>query len=74
MENTGFKGILTTLWQRVVLSYKSTLIGLLVMVAGYFVEVYAQSPNKIISTVAAVIGAILVFYKEQTKPAPAPVP
>jgi hypothetical protein len=71
MENTGFKGIMLTLWQRIILSYKSSLIGLVVMVVGYFVEVYAPSPNKIISTVATIVGGLLMFYKEQNKvPAP----
>lgn len=72
-ENTGFKGILVTLFQRIILSYKSTLIGIAVMAVGYFVDLYANSPNKLVSTIAGVVGAVLLFYKEKV-PAPAPAP
>ena len=68
MENSGFKGILITLWQRIFLSYKTSLIGMVVMTAGYFVDVYSQSPNKVVSMIATIVGGLLIFYKENLKP------
>ncbi len=65
MENVGFKGLLKTLWQRVVLSYKSTLIGIGVAVALVVAENLLHSPNKILSTIGLVVGSVLALYKER---------
>jgi hypothetical protein len=74
MENTGFKGLGLTLWQRVVLSYKSTLLGLLVLAAGVVAENFVNSPNKILSTVGAIIGAVLIMLKDKVPTPPPPAP
>ena len=65
MENTGFKGLGVTLWQRVILSYKSTLVGIAVVAAGQVIDYYANSPNKIVSTVCAVAGGLLALLKSK---------
>jgi hypothetical protein len=73
MENTGLKGLGITLWQRVVLSYKSTLIGVAVVAVGVLAENLVNSPNKILSTVGAIIGAVLIMMKDKL-PAPPTTP
>lgn len=74
MENTGFQGLLTTIWQRVILSYKSTLIGIGVAVLGVVADNFVQSPNKVLSTIGAVIGAVLVLLKDKPAVVPPPAP
>lgn len=68
MENTGFKGLLTSLYQRIILSYKTTLIGLAVAAVGVIADYYVNSPNKIVAGIFAAIGGVLVFIKEQYPP------
>lgn len=69
MENVGFKGLAVTLYQRVIRSYRTTLLGIGVVAAGVIVENLLHSPNKIVVTVASVLGAILALVKEKI-PAP----
>ena len=69
MENTGFKGLLVTLWQRVILSYKTTLLGIAVAGVGLVVENFVHSPNKAVATIAGVAGLVLALIKEKL-PAP----
>ncbi len=69
MENTGLKGLFVTLYQRVILSYKTTLLGLGVVAAGVIVENLVHSPNKMIATIAGVAGAVLALVKDKL-PAP----
>lgn len=71
MENTGLKGLLKTLYQRVVLSYKTTLIGLGVVVLGTVADELAKSPSKILTIVASVVGGILILIKQKF-PTPPP--
>jgi hypothetical protein len=71
MENTGFRGLLVTLWQRVILSYKTTLLGLVILAAGYGIDALAHSPNKIASTIGAVLATVFALVKEKL-PAPPP--
>jgi hypothetical protein len=74
MENVGLKGLFVTLYQRVVRSYKTTLLGLGVLALGVIVENLVHSPNKIIATVAGVVAAVLALVKEKLPPPPlAPV-
>jgi energy-converting hydrogenase Eha subunit A len=70
MENVGFRGLIVTLWQRVVLSYKTTLLGLGVLVLGVVLENLVASPNKIVATVAGVLAAIFALVKEKLPPPP----
>jgi hypothetical protein len=75
VENTGFKGLLVTLFQRVVLSYKSTLIGIGVAGVGAVVDYYANSPNKMVTMICGIVGGALALIKEQgivKVPPPAP--
>lgn len=67
MENTGLKGLLVTLYQRVIKSYKTTLIGMAVAAGAVIVENMVHSPNKTLAIVGGVIGAILALIKEQPK-------
>ena len=67
-ENTGFKGIWVTLYQRVILSYKSTLIGIGIAAASVFVDAMVASPNKIVSIIGGVVAAVLALYKSPTVP------
>lgn len=75
MENTGFKGLLVTLWQRVFLSYKSTLVGIGCVAAGYvvqyLVDVLSGSQNKIAATAGVLIGTVFALVKDKL-PAPPP--
>jgi hypothetical protein len=64
-ENTGFKGLLRTLFQRVFLSYKTTLLGIAVGVAAVVAENLVNSPNKILMIVGTVISASLMLVKEK---------
>lgn len=71
MENTGLKGLLVTLYQRVIKSYKTTLIGMAVVAGGVIVENMIHSPNKTITIIGGIIGAVLALIKEPPKAAPA---
>jgi hypothetical protein len=66
MENTGLKGLGVTLWQRVVLSYKSTFIGIGVIILSVVAENLVNSPNKIIAIIGSIIGSVLILIKDQT--------
>lgn len=74
MENTGLKGLGVTLWQRIVLSYKTTLIGIAVAVVGVVAENFVNSPNKIVAIVGAVIGAVLIMVKDKLPAPPTAAP
>lgn len=75
MENFGFKGLLQTLWQRVIVSYKSTLIGLGVAAIGTLIDYFVQSPNKVVAGIFAVIGSVFILVKEKYRiPTPDPLP
>jgi ABC-type transport system involved in cytochrome c biogenesis permease subunit len=63
--NFGFKGLLVTLYQRVILSYKTTLIGIALAGAGAALDYFAKSPNSIVSWVAGTLGTILVLVKDR---------
>lgn len=65
-ENTGFKGIWVTLYQRVILSYKTTLIGMAILAGSIVADAMVGSPNKTISIIGGVIAAILALYKSPT--------
>lgn len=68
MENTGLKGILVTLWQRVILSYETTLIGVGLEIAAKALDVLGgmQLPNWL-STIVHIAAGVLALYK-QTNP------
>lgn len=70
MENTGFMGLLVTLYQRVILSYKSTLLGIAVVAGSVVADALVASPNKLLSVLGAVVGAALVLIKERVKVPP----
>ena len=65
MENTGFKGLLVTLYQRVVVSYKTTLLGLAFVAASTFVDFFSASTNKTVAAIFITLGTVLTFIKEQ---------
>jgi len=65
-ENTGFKGLLASLFQRVILSYKTTLIGIAIEAVSVVADNFVNSPNKILTIVGSVIAAALVFIKEKS--------
>jgi uncharacterized membrane protein len=69
MENTGIKGLFVTLYQRVILSYKTTLFGIGVVAIGAVADYLATSPNKIVTIIASILGAVLMLIKEKY-PAP----
>lgn len=72
MENTGFKGLLVTLYQRVILSYKSTLIGIAILAGTVIAENLVNSPNKILTTIGAILAAVLAMVKSPTLQDPKP--
>lgn len=82
MENVGFKGLLVTLWQRVILSYKTTLIGIAIVALGYVIEAVTGSSTPWIHQVGIVLGTIFALVKQRlpqpppldAPPAPAPTP
>lgn len=74
MENTGFKGILTTIWQRVILSYKSTLIGIGVQILCILADELVKSPNRVITIIGSVILGVLALYKSPTLAPKPPTP
>lgn len=71
MENTGLKGLAVTLWQRVVLSYKTTLLGIAVVGVGAVIDNLVASPNHTVAIVGGVLGSIFALVKEKL-PAPPP--
>lgn len=64
------KAFLSFMYVRVVQSYKTTLLGLGVMVLGFAAEYFVSSPNKIVALLAATAGSILVLYKQRFPPPP----
>lgn len=72
MENTGFKGLAVTLFQRVILSYKSTLLGLVVLAVGVVIDALVASPNHTVATIGGVVAALFALVKEKL-PQPPPV-
>ncbi len=69
MENTGLKGLFVTLWQRVIVSYKTTLIGIGVAAVPFVIEYFTKSPNKTLATIGLVLGGAFALVKEKL-PAP----
>jgi hypothetical protein len=72
MENFGFAGLAKTLWQRVVVSYKTTLLGL-ALVAADAALTYLGNVN-LPSWAHAVVGlaaSVLALYKSKAQVAPA---
>jgi hypothetical protein len=71
MENTGFKGLLVTLYQRVILSYRSTLIGILVACAPFVIDYVTAQSNPVLHAIGLVLGSVFALVKEQLpKPPP----
>jgi hypothetical protein len=64
VENTGLKGLFVTLYQRVILSYKTTLVGIGLAVAGVIVDNLTHSSNKTITSIAVILGSVLALIKE----------
>lgn len=76
MENTGLKGLFVTLYQRVIVSYKTTFLGFAVIAASAVAENFVHSPNKTLGTIGLVLGSVLALVKE-AKPSvvlPPPAP
>lgn len=71
MENTGLKGLFVTLYQRVILSYKTTLFGLAVIAAGVVIDNLVHSPNRTVAVVGGVLGSVFSLVKEQLPKPPA---
>lgn len=76
MENFGLKGLGATLWQRVVLSYKTTLIALLIIAADAAVSYLntVQLPTWAHSLVGVAASILLLVKERNTKVLPAPTP
>jgi hypothetical protein len=74
MENFGFKGLLATIYQRVILSYRTTLIAMAIAGADVLIQHFsgAEFPSWV-HTTAAVFAAMLALVKEQKPPKPPPV-
>jgi hypothetical protein len=72
MENTGFKGLLVTLFQRVILSYKTTLVGIALIAVPYCIDFMTASPNPALHTIGMAAGAIFLLIKEKLPKAPPP--
>jgi hypothetical protein len=71
MENIGFKGLIVTLYQRLILSYKTTLLGILIAGLGIAADSLIASNNKILTAVGTVVGVVFALLKEKF-PAPRP--
>ena len=71
MENYGFKGLLVTLWQRVILSYKSTLVGIGIALADATIQYLTAAPIPTWAhTLVGLAAAALVLVKEPPKTPP----
>jgi hypothetical protein len=74
VENTGLKGLLVTIYQRVILSYKTTLIAILIATADATLAYLSEAPlPDWVHTVVGIAVAILALLKEK-KPAKAVPP
>lgn len=72
MENFGFSGLLKTLWQRVFVSYKTTLIGLALVGADAVVSYLGSvSLPTWLHAVVGIAASVLALYKSQNQLAPA---
>ena len=67
-----FKKILSELWTRVVLSYKSTFLGMAVVAADVVAQNLLSSSNVIVHTIAGVVAAILALYRGKAAAPAAP--
>lgn len=74
MENTGLKGLLVTLWQRVFVSYKTTLLGIVVVGVGVLIDSLVASPNHTVAIIGGVLGSIFALVKEKLPPPPPQAP
>lgn len=68
MENFGFAGLAKTIWQRVFVSYKSTLLGLALVGADAAVSYLTsvQLPTWL-HAVVGVAASVLALYKSQAQ-------
>lgn len=57
-------GLAQVLHQRVVLSWKTTLLGILISVCGVVIDYYAGSQDRTVSILAGLLGSVLVLVKE----------
>ena len=69
-HGANMKALLYQLYIRVIVAYKSTLLGIFVTALGVAVDTYVNSPNKIVSVVAAIAGSVLVLLKPKYPPPP----
>ena len=68
------KALGVALWQRVVLAYKSTLLGMALMAADVVISQLSAAPlPQWAHAVVGVAAAILALYKGKTDPALKPV-
>jgi hypothetical protein len=63
--NFGFKGLLVTLYQRVFLSIRTTLIGIAVLAATVALQYLATAPNPILKWIGVTLGGVLLLVKEE---------
>lgn len=59
------KTFLVELWQRVILSYKSTILGILVLLAGEVFNYLNGLPNPFVHTVVGLSSAMFVLWKDK---------
>lgn len=71
MENFGFRGLLVTLYQRVVLSYRTTLLGMGIVAAGAVADYLGHAPSKTVATIGAIVAGVLALVKEKYPAPPA---
>lgn len=68
------KSILVAVYQRVILSYKSTLVGLALAAGVEVVNQLQAAPSNALHAVAFVLGAVLAFLKSPALAANNPPP
>jgi hypothetical protein len=57
-------GLAEVLHQRILRSWRTTLIGVLIAACGAVIDYYIDSPDKTVSAVAGVLGTLLVLVRE----------
>ncbi len=57
------------LFQRVIVSKKSTLVGLAIVAADVIIQNLVASSNPTIHTIAGIAASLLVLYKGSAQPA-----
>jgi hypothetical protein len=65
--NYGFKGLLLTIWQRLVLSYKSTAIGLAIGAATIVSQTMIESPNAYVKWAGSLLSIYFLSLKDKNK-------